>query len=203
MCDYSGKLIAWLDKELPENDAAELERHVRDCGECRERIDAYSRVSRSLEAYCDAVMLSSAPRRVLRWALPLSAAAGAAAAVLILVFLHRPAAAPLPPPLVAATPSTQYSEMSPPRIYPVNPVRPIRKIQRRNLVAPVKTQSQPWAPTELSIEIAIPADAMFSPGAVPDGISFVADVNFGADGSVERLRLKPRLVEFERRKTRP
>jgi hypothetical protein len=54
-----------------------------------------------------------------------------------------------------------------------------------------------------AIEIAFPADEMFAPGAVPDGIQFVADVTIAPDGSAERLRLRPRLAGFERRTTQP
>jgi hypothetical protein len=41
------------------------------------------------------------------------------------------------------------------------------------------------------IEIAIPAEAIFPPGAVPEGFQFVADVSIGADGSAQSLRLRP------------
>jgi hypothetical protein len=53
------------------------------------------------------------------------------------------------------------------------------------------------------IQIAIPADEMFPPGAVPEGMHFVADLTIAADGSAERLRLRPRLAGFERRTTLP
>jgi hypothetical protein len=58
-------------------------------------------------------------------------------------------------------------------------------------------------PAEPAIEITIPSDAMFPPGAVPEGVSFVAEVILGADGSAERLRLQPQFVTLERRATRP
>ena len=29
MCDYSGKLVAWMDGELPKGEAADVERHLR------------------------------------------------------------------------------------------------------------------------------------------------------------------------------
>ena len=54
MCDVSGKLIAWMDGELPENEAAYVERHIRDCSECRRCAEAYTCVSRLVIAYCDA-----------------------------------------------------------------------------------------------------------------------------------------------------
>jgi hypothetical protein len=54
----------------------------------------------------------------------------------------------------------------------------------------------PFLP-EPHVEIAIPADAMFPPGATPPGMSFAADLTISADGSAERLGLRPRLAEFE------
>jgi hypothetical protein len=53
------------------------------------------------------------------------------------------------------------------------------------------------------IEITIPSDAIFPTGAVPDGVSFVAEVTLAADGTAEGLRLQPRFVESERRTVRP
>ena len=45
MCEFSGKLIAWMDRELPESEAADVERHLGACAECRERLAAYKQVS--------------------------------------------------------------------------------------------------------------------------------------------------------------
>jgi hypothetical protein len=59
------------------------------------------------------------------------------------------------------------------------------------------------SPPEPAVEIAIPGDAMFPPGAVPEGMNFIADVTLAPDGSTERLRLRPRLAGFERRQSQP
>jgi hypothetical protein len=32
---------------------------------------------------------------------------------------------------------------------------------------------------------------MFPPGAVPEGINFIAELSIGPDGSAERVRLRP------------
>jgi hypothetical protein len=48
-----------------------------------------------------------------------------------------------------------------------------------------------WRPSEPAVEIIIPAEAMYPPGAVPAGFSFIADVSFAADGSPHALRLWP------------
>jgi hypothetical protein len=58
-------------------------------------------------------------------------------------------------------------------------------------------------PAEPAVEIAISADAMFAPGAVPPGISFTAELTIAADGTAERLGLHPRLSGFQRRTNQP
>ncbi len=49
----SGKLMAWLDRELPDAEAAAVERHVRACTECASRAEAYRQTSMAFEAYCE------------------------------------------------------------------------------------------------------------------------------------------------------
>jgi hypothetical protein len=48
-----------------------------------------------------------------------------------------------------------------------------------------------WAPSAPAIQIAFPAEAIFPPGAVPQGFDFVADVSIAADGSAQQLNLRP------------
>jgi hypothetical protein len=40
-----------------------------------------------------------------------------------------------------------------------------------------------------AVQIAIPADAMFPPGAVPEGVTYIANVSL-TDGSVQGIRLQ-------------
>ena len=47
-----------------------------------------------------------------------------------------------------------------------------------------------WQPTESAVQIAIPADAMFAPGAVPKGMNFIAELSIAPDGSVKQVRLR-------------
>jgi hypothetical protein len=42
-----------------------------------------------------------------------------------------------------------------------------------------------------AIRIAIPADEIFPPGAVPEGVAYIANLSLAADGSVQGLRLQP------------
>src|SRR5271168_3456573 len=97
MCEFSGKLIAWLDHELPAEESAEVERHLAGCSECRSGLDVYKRVSGEFDAYCDATIASSVPREVPRWA-PKVLGAGAAAA-LVALFLAMPRTRVEPPAL--------------------------------------------------------------------------------------------------------
>jgi hypothetical protein len=46
-------------------------------------------------------------------------------------------------------------------------------------------------PAQPTIEIAIPSDALFPPGAVPEGFAFVADLSLAQDGSPAELALRP------------
>jgi hypothetical protein len=42
---------------------------------------------------------------------------------------------------------------------------------------------------ENAVQIAIPADAMFPPGAMPKGLNFIAELSIAPDGSVKQIRL--------------
>jgi hypothetical protein len=181
MCDFSGRLVAWMDRELPDDEAADVERHVRDCSECRRRVDAYKQVSRAFVAHCDAAMEGTTRRRLPRW-VPVLASATVAAAVLFLVF--QPASVkqiPVRPPVADASPAI-ILETAP---------KPVKTVHRRRGIVPAKTPNASWALPETAIQIAIPVDAMFPPGAVPEGITMIAVVSMAADGSVQGLRLHP------------
>jgi hypothetical protein len=210
MCDFSGKLIAWLDHELPPEEAAEVERHFSGCSECRSDVDAYKRVSGEFDEYCDAAIASSTRPAVSRWA-PVVLGAGAVAA-LVALFVAMPRARVEPPafhplraseaaPLVAVAVPVPASVSSIQRILRRRAVTPA-SIQNGNS-APAQNQNAYLLPDEPMIQIAIPADEMFPPGAVPEGMHFVADLTIAADGSAERLRLRARLAGFERRTTQP
>jgi anti-sigma factor RsiW len=208
MCDFSGRLIAWLDRELPAEEAAEVELHLEACSECRSDVDAYKRVSGEFDAYCDETVASNVRPEELRW-LPLVSATGAVAAALAL-FLVWPRTPVQPPTFHPLQESVAASAPDGAIVLPAR-VSPIRRVHRRQVVAPVQIQNVATVqnqdayllPNEPMIQIAIPADEMFPPGAVPEGMHFAADLTIAPDGSVERLRLRPRLAGFERRTTQP
>jgi anti-sigma factor RsiW len=210
MCDFSEKLIAWLDRELPAKEAAEVERHVEACSECRSDVDAYKRVSIEFDAYCDEAIAPNARRRMPRW-VPVVSAAGAVAALLVL-FLILPRSPGNTPAFHAPEVALTASRAAVAKVLPAR-VSPIHRVHRQHEVAPVQNQDENSVlaqnqnayvlPDEPMIQIAIPADDMFPPGAVPEGMHFAADLTIAADGSAERLRLRPRLAGFERRTTQP
>ena len=234
MCDFSGKLIAYMDGELPDSEAALVEEHLKSCAECRSRLAAYQQASGAFAAYCEAATTAATvprPQRELpRWVF---AAAAAAAAVALLLLIPRriiqspaqterhlvasaSAGRSTAPDATAAirhtsavavhspaAPVTEGAARNPGRAHTTNreQVLPANAIERSAERAPAEPTAS--LPSEPTIQIAIPSDAIFPAGAVPDGVNFVAEVTLAADGTAERLRLQPRLVKFERRTTRP
>lgn len=215
MCDFDGKLIAWMDRELPAEEAARIECHVDACAECRARLEKYERVSVELDAFCDEFVEACDRRAPMRRWLP-TTAIGAAAAVVLALFLAWPRphavsqASRAPEKVTGATP------LDAPNGAPA-PAHPVHRAHRAQGLVTVRSRIQvfnagtPPAQNQRAyvqsdepvIQIAIPADEMFPPGAVPAGVNFAADLTISADGTVERLRLHPRLAGFERRTTEP
>ena len=212
MCNFSKKLMAWMDGELPDGESADLERHVSACAECSSLLVTYKRASKAFDVYCEARFAAETRRRPSRW-LPAAVATGMAAAAVIvaLSFLPHQRVAQLPryaspsaeAPHVAAQPAQTTAMASKPADATHPNASANNRAPRKYVAAAVpRVQSSqalslgPFLP-EPHIEIAIPADAIFPPGAAPPGMSFAADLTISADGSAERLGLRPRLAEFE------
>jgi anti-sigma factor RsiW len=210
MCDHSDKLILWLDRELPQDEAADLQRHLQTCAECRRCLAAYQRVNDSIDAYCDAAIESPVRQRLPGWAPVLAAAA----AVLFLLVAHGhiatgPRERPLPsaPVTAASSPTLAHHNEGQPEVRAaLNP--PPAPVHKRSRTIPAvslvqgegstqqtkslsSAQNANWIPAQAAVEIAIPAEAMFAPGAVPQGISFSAELVIAPDGSAQQLRLRP------------
>jgi anti-sigma factor RsiW len=206
MCDFHGKLIAWMDGELPESEAARTKEHVNDCAECRAKLASYRQASDGFAAVCDATVAVAETRRErARWIL---AATGVAATVALLLVLlprhgtHSPAGmkAYLSTPAPVTTATSAPEVRSPPTRLSVRRANPLKaKTSERLFAARLPGPSVEPVPEGPSIEIAIPSDAIFPPGAMPAGMSFVANVTLRSDGSAERMGLRPRAVGFERR----
>ena len=184
MCDVKAKLVAWLDRELTPDEAGALERHVEECHECCHWVATYERVSQTFDAYCDAVMAAKAVRRA-RW-VPVLAGALIATTAVCLAFLRTrvvPSAVIEPPAAIASAPVPGPPPVAEPILH--------KPMIRRHHPAPdarkLVTQEQPM---DAAIQIVIPAEAMFPPGAVPNGINFIADLRIAPDGSVKQIRLR-------------
>jgi hypothetical protein len=190
MCDFQGNLIAWLDRELSEQEAAEAQSHVRGCVECRNQVEAYARVSGEFDAYCDAAISPRVRAKAPRWVRALSGAATAAvvSAALLLIFPRaRVEKIPVIEAPVAAVAPVVAAEAAPATVEPVS----VKRVHPRHVVAPLQARATDWQPPEPTFEIAIPAEAMYPPGAVPEGMSFIVDVRLSGDGSAQQFRMRP------------
>jgi hypothetical protein len=181
MCDFGERLIAWMDRELTESEAVGVQRHLQDCAECRGSLAAYKEADKAFNAYCDEAMESATRASVPGWVPVVSVAAAAAA--LFLIFFRGHDRLPVHAP--AAT-SAAVLEAPP---APVS--RPVERIRRRHGVTPERSHNRNWVPAVPTIEIAIPAEAMFPPGAVPEGVTLTAEFSIAADGSAQQIRLRP------------
>ena len=202
MGECPARLIAWLDSEVPSEEASAIEQHVSTCGVCRERIATYRRVDAGIRAYRDSMMGAKAPGRVSEWLLASGAAAFAAAGVLALFTVVPPALVAPPPgparPLVgrAAVPPNELAGLIPSRVQRADEVQAVpRRVmkpgRRHGPISPAALANLNLLPAEPAIEIVIPAEAVFPPGAIPEGVSFNANLTIGADGFAQRLRLWP------------
>jgi hypothetical protein len=169
MCDFSGKLIAWIDRELAEAEAIQVGWHVRQCAECRRAVSSYREVSDAfLDCHAGAMPgAMPAHRTRIHWMwTPLASAI--AAAILLAAVLARPGPEQLPtlPPAIHA-PAIAF-EKTPARTV-------VAHARHEPRPKPIRTQ---WVAEEPTVEVALPADALFPPGAVPAGFSYIADVHF-------------------------
>ena len=190
MCEYSRKLIAWLDRELPDGEMAAVERHLESCADCTARLNSYQQLSGSLVEFVDAS--SAAPRTpapaaakpMLQRLAPLALVA-AAAAVAVVLFMPRPAPTPKQQPRTeAAQPSTSTLVVpAPPAV--------ILAVRRSHVRKRPVSQPAVWMVPGPVVQIAIPADAVFPPGVLPEGTGFIGDLSLAADGSPGGLRLRP------------
>jgi anti-sigma factor RsiW len=187
MCDLQPKLIAWLDRELPPDQAAELEAHLQGCEECRTERDRYAQVSTTFDAYCDVVMAAKTHRSAPRWVPAVSGALLAVTATVLLVTFQRPR---IEPPRPAATPVATRAIAAPLKAVASESVV-ARAVHTRRALPPPQPRATKWQPAETAVQITIPAETMFAPGAIPEGMNFIAELSIGPDGSVERLRLRP------------
>jgi hypothetical protein len=189
MCDFSGRLIACLDQELPEAEAYDVELHVKSCAECRGQISTYQQTAKSFDAYCEALLQSKANRRFPGWVPLIAGVAAVATLALLLAFVPGPAET-LPvftPMATKPAPAVFRAEIDSTNVKHRRVITPVEVAARK----PEAVVDENWMASEPAIQIAIPGDAMFPPGALPEGVSFVAELSVAADGSPERIHLQP------------
>jgi|SRR5579872_1207651 len=183
MCDYEKSLVAWIDGEVEADIALELERHLQICENCSAKASQYREVSRAFAAYCAAVPIQKT-RSGWRW-MTAGAAGLAAAAAMILWTLRLPVEQ-----LPLQVPKTEH----PPAIaFETVPPAPVKNLHRQTVAKRNQVPEPSVTGLEPFVEIAIPADAIFAPGAVPPGVTFTAALGIGDDGSPRILRLQPGL----------
>jgi anti-sigma factor RsiW len=204
MCEYSKCLIAWMDGELAKSEAAEVEQHVRACPACGKCVSACEEICREFAAYY-AAFTQTRPvarrQKVSGW-VPMAASVAAVAAMLVIAFMTRSAKQVPTIQQAAAIPSTVKTSPIPKTTAPASllaaedhyaPYRQQKAIRvgQPHRTTKLESTKAEWAIIEPAIEIAIPAEAMFPPGAVPEGVTYIANVSLGPDGLVRGLRLQP------------
>jgi hypothetical protein len=166
MCEYSGRLVAWIDGELPDQEATNVVRHVGQCAECRRAIGGYQEVSGAFLACYEAALPVPRNRPSWRW---VAVAGGIAAAAILLsvVFVSRGAdQLPFHPLFAAQAPAIAFEQAA----------VQVVAIRSRRAQAP-KPVRPSWVAVEPTVHVVLPADALFPPGAVPQGFSFIADIH--------------------------
>lgn len=203
MCEYSKRLIAWMDGELAESEAAEIEQHVRACPACGKCVSACEEVCHEFAAYYAAFtqIRPVAPSQKASSWVPIAASIAAVALVAAIAFVPRSTKQVLTLQQAAAIPSTvetsPIAETAAPRSQPAAEDPYLSHRQKATRVGhprhttKLESTKAKWAMIEPAIQIAIPADAMFPPGAVPEGVTYFANVSLGADGSVRGIQLQP------------
>jgi anti-sigma factor RsiW len=189
MCNFDKYLIAFVDGELPDNEAAAVEQHISACDDCRACLASYENVSRDFAAYYASVaqspVASSDSNSAFRWVPYIAAAAAAIVIALILVpCAHQ-----------TAQPSAQLAKVAPPAAVETaaattEPVAQTPVAAKRRAPSRRIPQNATQPPSEPVVQIVIPADAMFPPGALPDGVVYVANLNYANGGAMPGYRLQ-------------
>ena len=161
---------------------------MESCESCRVRFASLQNASENFRLYRDAVFAANSNPKFSHWTPVLAAAALVAAAALFLLYPRKlvPIPPPTPVPIVAAT-SVPASEPQPATS---ETPAPHKTLHPRRANSPQPRATANWHPTETAVEIAIPADAMFAPGALPPGMNFIAEMSIAPDGSVRQVRLR-------------
>jgi anti-sigma factor RsiW len=188
MCDMNLRLVAWTDGELPGDEAAAVEQHLQACADCRQHVAAFKSASSDFAAYYSATTQlrpeAQSPRKQPRWIAFTIAAAAVTVATLLLLPRAKKQAPPPPQTAKVTAPITVE-----PTTAPAGQAQPTPSAAKRRAAPRRQPVHEDWAIGQPAIQIAIPADSVFPPGAVPEGVAYIANVSFAADGSVQGFRL--------------
>jgi Putative zinc-finger len=230
MCEFSSKLIAWMDGELGQMEASAIEQHLEGCSECRNIFQRCREASEAFALYRDAVTTEVFAgwlnRPLPSWLLPVVGTAATIALLLLLVpkrFLipvRQSLNAEIVPSVPLAAPpfaaderslsgkgGTQTSHLLARKSAIAEKARERTRAAAEQVLArgDEKTASESVVATAMSsepvIEVVLPADGMFPPGAMPEGMTYVANMTVAA--GTEPLGARAQLAGFERRNMQP
>jgi hypothetical protein len=174
-----------MDGELTPGGAADVKKHLQGCGECRGRIARYEGVSRDFTAYyvvkSQAQPVAASVRRFPQWA------PYAAAILLIVCALILRTGKRVSDVHETAKGVSPASIETPVEAIPV--LQPAPRVIAHHRVPRSESPIAQFSPNQAAIQIAIPAEAMFPPGAVPEGAAYIASL--APDGSIQSIRLQP------------
>ena len=184
MCEQP--LVAWIDGELHPLEAARVEDHVKECGKCAARVESYRGISDEVRVWSRAQ--PHAPLRA-RWRVGRTAAWAAVAAAAVVVLGAALYSRPEPRREVALMTRPQVDLRAETRLSSAPAVTaPVRTRERAVARRPAV---EPVVYAGAVVRVALPADELLPPGAVPAGTQILADVTFAADGSPTAIRLLP------------
>lgn len=186
MCEFETKLIAWIDGELDAEASHQIEDHLEACGACAAKTAGYREVSQAFAAYYDLPLAGKQPARPRRTALYAGSIAAAAAAAVVWMLPFPSAPPPAPRKTAEPAPAIAFVKTAAVPAATTND-----RARRRRSVRSVATAKPEPIDAQPTVEIAIPADEIFAPGAFPAGFAFAADLSIRGDGSPEALRVRP------------
>ncbi|HEX6896804.1 MAG TPA: zf-HC2 domain-containing protein [Bryobacteraceae bacterium] len=190
MCEYENRLIAWIDGELVAIDSLQVELHLQACEICRDKVCDYREVSRAFAAFHAAPPIGRNRVRP-AWAAAGALAIAATAAAMLWMVQTPVQQLPFPAPKIALPPAIAF-ETRPPDSAVQAKAAPHETVAKQTVARHNEIRPQPaWSNMEPFVEIAIPADAIFAPGAMPAGFTFAADLGIAGDGSPGVLRVQP------------
>ena len=140
MCEFSEKLVAWLDHEIDDGEAARLKQHLQNCLDCRKSLAVYTDLDARLADYCDAVFAGASKPQPAWLSIAGRAVGAVAAAALLVLLIPRDATNRItsqPPPSVQAPVIARQT----------SPV-PVQTIRRRRMHRVIRTQSAKWQPRQ-------------------------------------------------------